>query len=878
MDYYCRRYNFSKPDVVYALSAAGRRGREEWEAVMYVGGRRIGIGTAPNKKTAQTSCYLDVTQYLESCDPDLWKTFMDASSKGKDLGMAPRVLMEMDDRLEDEIRDITVDIRKSSLWQNRPVSKAPALQAAASQATPRYRPPIPSQYLAEKSQRLLEKRKAYLANPSMAKMRDTRASLPVFTRADEILKHVRENEVTVCMATTGSGKTTQIPQLILDEYIDRGEGAKCNIVCTQPRRIAAISVAGRVAKERGEIAGRGSAIGYQVRFDSALPEENGSVTFCTTGVFLRRMQSALQDSGPARGMNMDDVTHIIVDEAHERDVDTDLLLVVLKRLLTDRKSRGKPLKVILMSATIDPTLFQQYFPDVHGRPAGVIEVPGRSFPVTKRFMDDFVPELARNPAYSRVFSDNTVQKYIQQELPGFAASGSGRAAAPADEDAPLRLEDADVPFPLVALTIAHVMKQSQDGHVLVFLPGWDEIQGVNRALLDRTWNLGIDFADASSISIHLLHSSIPVAEQQLIFDPPPPGVRRIILSTNIAETSVTIPDVVYVVDVAKLREVRYDPQRYMSSLVCAWVGSSNLNQRAGRAGRHRSGEYFGILSKKRHGQLATHQIVEMQRTDLTNVVMHVKALDFPGMAVEDVLAACIEPPEYQRIAAAMEDLRVVGALDEKENLTSLGRVLLQLPIEVHLGRMLLFGSFFRCVDQALTLAAIMSNRDPFLAPLLMKAQAQAVKDSWSSKDYRSDILATLRAFNQWSEMQTRGRVYEANRFASDNFLSKPTLLQMLDVKRHLLHSLYQTGVLDISAAGRAQVVSRGKDVHIPPELNQNGESYPLLVALIASASQPKFAIRTSQSSYRTNKDKVGFICRVEGQVLMLFKDGHDTPF
>ncbi|KAI0033180.1 P-loop containing nucleoside triphosphate hydrolase protein [Vararia minispora EC-137] len=853
MDYYCRRYNFSKPDIVYAESPP-RRGVSGWEAVMYVGGRRIGIGVGGTKKEAQTNCYIDVTQYLESCDPELWRTFTVDASKGKDLGLAPRVFMDMDDRLEDEIREITVDIRKSTLWQNRPISKAPVVDPTSAKAIPRYRPPIPAQHLSDKSKRLRERRQAYLSNPSLAKMRETRASLPVFTRADDILKHVRENDVTVCMAATGSGKTTQIPQIILDEFIDRDEGAKCNIVCTQPRRIAAISVAQRVAAERGENVGRGS-IGYQVRFEAALPEDHGSVTFCTTGVFLRRMQSALQDSGPVRGMNLDDVTHIIVDEAHERDVDTDLLLVVLKRLLADRKAKGKPLKVILMSATIDPTLFQRYFLDEQGQPSGVIEVPGRSFPVQKHFMDDFVPALSQDPAYRKVFDELSVSRYVAQELPHLntqVPSAEGDAT-------PLRDDDLEFPASLVALTIAHVMQKSEDGHVLVFLPGWEEIQSVQRALQDRTWGSNIDFNDPHSISIHLLHSSIPVAEQQIIFDPPPAGVRRVILSTNIAETSVTIPDVVYVVDSAKIREVRYDPQRHMSSLVASWVGSSNLNQRAGRAGRHRPGEYFGILSQKRASQLATHQVVEMQRTDLTNVVMHIKALDFPGMAVEDVLAACIEPPEALRIVAAMEDLRVVGALDEQQHLTSLGRVLLQLPIEVQVGRMLLFGCFFRCVDKAVSLASILTNRDPFLAPMLLKAKAQAVKDSWSPSDYRSDILATLRAFNTWSEMQTRGRYMEANRFASDNFLSKPTLLQMLDVKRHLLHSLYQAGILDISAAGRAQVSSRGKEIFIPPELNQNGDSYPLLVALIASASQPKFAIRTSAHSYRTQKDKMVMI-------------------
>jgi HrpA-like RNA helicase len=410
---------------------------------------------------------------------------------------------------------------------------------------------------------------------------------------------------------------------------------------------------------------------------------------------------------------------------------------------------------------------------------------------------------------------------------------------------------------LIALAICHVLQKSEDGHVLVFLPGWDEIQALNRQLLERKMSLPL--YDRTRYSIHVLHSSVPIVEQQLIFDPPPPGIRRIILSTNIAETSVTIPDVVYVVDTAKVKEQRYDPTRHMSSLVSAWVGSSNLNQRAGRAGRHRPGEYFGILGRRRVEGLHPYQVVEMKRVDLTNVVMHVKALDFPGMAVEDVLAAAIEPPAPDRIRAAMLDLQMVGAIDDKQNLTPLGRVLLQLPVDVQVGRLVLYGSFFRCLDQALTLAALMTNREPFVSPIHLKAEAAAAKSSWSLPDFRSDALAALRAYNVWWSMQSRGEYASANRFCSDNFLSKPTLLMIDRIKKQLLTSLHHVGVLDVSAGGGVEPLGRGGSVAVPPELNVNGDSQPLLAALIAIASQPKFAIRTGESTFRTKLDKVSYI-------------------
>ncbi|PCH33638.1 nucleoside triphosphate hydrolase protein [Wolfiporia cocos MD-104 SS10] len=872
MDYYCRRFSFAKPEISYS-TLRPRQGVTAWQAEMSVGGRRIGFGKGMNKKQAMYACYVDVTQYLEQCDPKVWTEFLQDARTGKDLGLAPRVLFQIDDALQDKVEDLCKDIKLSSLWKNASEHPNPqdagAVAPASIPTEPRrpYRRVVSEEWLKTRSEELEQRRQAYLADPDMMKMRRQRAALPVYTKADELLTHIRENEVTICMAATGSGKTTQLPQLILDDMIARGEGAKCNIVCTQPRRIAAISVADRVAKERGERAGRGSSIGYQVRFESNLPDEHGSVTFCTTGIFLKRMQSALE-GGPSVGRSLDDVTHVVVDEVHERDVDTDLLLVVLKRLLADRKARGKPIKVVLMSATIDPTLFQQYFPNEQGQPASVLDIPGRAFPVNKNFINDYVHELYKAPGSQWVFQEESVQKYLVQQMGSEApvmsiSRNPSRSATPISTGEVSLEEDLELPAPLIALTIAHVLKNSEDGHVLVFLPGWDDITTVQKLLtVDGRPLWGLDFNDQSKFKIHLLHSSVPVLEQQAIFEPPPPGIRRIILATNIAETSVTIPDVVYVVDSAKVKEQRYDPERHISSLVSAWVGSSNLNQRAGRAGRHRPGEYYGILSKKFADSLHPHQTVEMKRVDLSNVVMHVKALNFPGMTVEEVLAETIEPPPPDRVVHAMNALQMVGALDKDNNLTSLGRVLLQLPVDVQMGRLVLYGSFFRCLDQALTLAAILTNRDPFMAPMHLKTESAARKNSFSPEDFRSDALATLKAYNQWWDMQRRGSSSAAHRFLSENFLAKPTMLMIAKIKEHLFSSLQSIGVIDVSAGGVVSAPSgpkRGEAFYVPPELNRNGDSLPLLAALLAMACQPKFAIRTGERTYRTQTDKVVFI-------------------
>jgi HrpA-like RNA helicase len=865
MEYYCNRYKFGKPEIEFtsAQTRLAPRGFGKkkphteltWEAVMSVGGRKIGMGGGTNKKAAQVRCYLDVTQYLDSCDPQLWADFVEASKKDPSLslGMAPHLVFQMSDALDEEVQGLCTDIRHSLLLHNAPPANQ-ALQAPSQLPVwnaGRRRFNVTPDF-ARKSKLLQEQLEQYSIDPKLERMRNDRASLPVQSRASDILAKIEVNDVTIVMAATGSGKTTQVPQLIFDDYIHRGEGSQCNIICTQPRRLAAMSVAERVADERGQSLGHN--VGYQVRFDAKIPEPHGSITFCTTGIFLKRMQSSLGSTAhPDSVKSMDEITHIVVDEVHERDIDTDLLLVVLKRLLADRRARKKPLKVILMSATIDPTLFQSYFADDRGRPAPVAEVPGRTFPVDKRYLDDFIVQLRDGLQRHQggwVFQDSKVAEYITKELspnPANFVLTTGIAGG-----------ELEIPYPLVALTIAHVLRQSDDGHVLVFLPGWDEIKRVADILLDHSGQfplLGLNFSDASKFSIHYLHSTIPAAEQREVFNPPPPGVRRIILATNIAETSITIPDVVYVVDSGRVKEKRYDPDRHMSSLVSAWVGSSNIGQRAGRAGRHRSGEYFGLLSKMRLESLNPHQLVEMKRSDLSNVVMHVKALNLGE--VENVLAECIEPPGSDRIVAALETLHMLGAIDSHKNLTPLGRVLLQLPTDAAIGKLCLFGSFFRCLGSALTLAAVLTNRDPFLAPLPRKAEADAIKDSWSPRAFRSDPLAVVSAYNVWVEMYERGSHSQANQFCSDNFLSKPTLLQIKQVKESLLQSLDQAGVIAVSAGGNVGWL--GRRAEVPMALRENDHSLPLLAALIAMASAPNFAIRTSDKTCRTSQDKHVFI-------------------
>lgn len=344
--------------------------------------------------------YLDTASYLEGCDPSLWSAWEDKKrNKLVEKGdVQAHVVFEAPGEVEEELRDAVYESGKSELYKRaremvqREHEKAQRRKELALLAQRGLLPDSDDDrahvdrtaqmdldqdggggsaqqraadrrraFLDKKSATLLKRLQDYQASsdPSLVKLRTQRASLPVTSHASSVLAKISTSSsgVVVVLAATGSGKTTQLPQLLLDDEILAGRGAECNIVCTQPRRIAAISVAERVAKERGEAVGE--SVGYQVRFEAKPPKKDGSILFCTTGLFLRRMQADLEQAevvasgggatGPKRESFLDGVTHVCVDEVHERDVDTDLLLFVLRRLLWERRKQGKKeIKVVLM--------------------------------------------------------------------------------------------------------------------------------------------------------------------------------------------------------------------------------------------------------------------------------------------------------------------------------------------------------------------------------------------------------------------------------------------------------------------------------------------------------------------------------------------------
>jgi ATP-dependent RNA helicase DHX36 len=542
----------------------------------------------------------------------------------------------------------------------------------------------PSQ-LETKSERLLEKYERYNSSSETEQMRSQRAHLPLNQYADDVMKLFESSDVCVLVGATGSGKTTQVPQLLLNEAIQAGRGAECNVICTQPRRIAAMSVAKRVASERNEQLRE--HVGYQVRFGNATHEWGGSITYCTTGVLLRQLREGY---GALKG-----VTHVIVDEVHERDVQIDFLMVLLKRILEARR-RGEdvpPIKVILMSATIDTTLFRRYFGAAFDNgECPHIEIPGRMFPVEKFYLDDIQTMLNQYPGVKESLDrDPFTKKYIANEIEArkdinnvmkieeeeaevtgidWAKTGSEWER----EDADLTGDVTDQPDLLIANTIAHLCSKKDDGAVLVFLPGIREIVSLDKLLKSQKF-LGQDFTDESQYRVFMLHSSIPTMQQD-VFLPLKQG-RKIILATNIAETSVTIPEVAYVVDTCKHRENRFSQLRRSTALVCTWISQSSARQRMGRAGRVKAGEYYALVYPERHAALPTAENAEIKRTDLQTVCLDVRSYGIKE-PIADVLEECIEPPSSLAVITALKCLTNLGALDNDEDLTPLGSILSQL--------------------------------------------------------------------------------------------------------------------------------------------------------------------------------------------------------
>ncbi|KAH9746586.1 DExH-box ATP-dependent RNA helicase DExH5 [Citrus sinensis] len=628
-----------------------------------------------------------------------------------------------------------------------------------------------------RSLQLHDQQHSWQESPDGRKMLEFRRNLPAYKEKNRLLAAISQNQVVIISGETGCGKTTQVPQFILESEITSVRGAVCSIICTQPRRISAMSVSERVASERGEKLGE--SVGYKVRLEG-MKGRDTRLLFCTTGILLRRL---LVDR------NLKGVTHVIVDEVHERGMNEDFLLIVLKDLL----SRRPELRLVLMSATLDAELFSSYFGG-----ATVINIPGFTYPVRTHFLEDILDMTGY-----RLTPYNQIDDYGQEKMWKMSKQAPRKRKsqiASAVEDTlkaanfneyssqtreSLSCWNPDcIGFNLIEYVLCYICEKERPGAVLVFMTGWDDINSLNDKL-QANRILG----DPTRVLLLTCHGSMASSEQRLIFDEPESGVRKIVLATNIAETSITINDVVFVIDCGKAKETSYDALNNTSCLLPSWISKVSAQQRRGRAGRVQPGECYRLYPRCVYDAFAEYQLPEILRTPLQSLCLQIKSLRLGTIA--EFLSRALQSPELLAVQNAIEYLKIIGALDHNEELTVLGQYLAMLPMEPKLGKMLILGAIFNCLEPVLTIVAGLSVRDPFLAPMDKKDLAEAAKSQFSH-DY-SDHLALVRAFEGWKDAERGLAGYE---YCWKNFLSAPSMKVIDSLRKEFLSLLKDTGLVD----------------------------------------------------------------------------------
>ncbi|XP_076947486.1 DExH-box ATP-dependent RNA helicase DExH7, chloroplastic isoform X2 [Bidens hawaiensis] len=648
-------------------------------------------------------------------------------------------------------------------------------------------------------------------------MLKSRATLPIAELKGDILHLLKDNDVLVICGETGCGKTTQVPQFILDDMIEQGHGGICNIVCTQPRRIAAISVAERVADERCESSpgSKDSLVGYQVRLDSARTERT-KLLFCTTGILLRMIVG---------NKSFADITHVIVDEVHERSLLGDFLLIILKSFIEKQSAQRtqQRLKVILMSATVDSQLFSHYFGD-----CPVIHAQGRTHPVRTHFLEDIHENLdyrlaSDSPASLRsdtpkqkgaVVDNHRGKKNLVLSAWGDESVLSKGYSNPyyvpenyqtyseQTQQNMKKLNEDVIDYDLLEDLICHVDETYPEGAILVFLPGVSEIH----TLLDKL-AASYQFRGAASDWILPLHSSIASSEQKKVFLRPPDDIRKIIIATNIAETSITIDDVVYVIDCGKHKENRYNPRKKLSSMVEDWISRANARQRRGRAGRVKPGICFCLYTRYRFEKLMRpFQLPEMLRMPLVELCLQIILLSLGR--IMPFLQKALEPPTEEAITSAISLLYEVGAVEGDEELTPLGHHLAKLPVDVLIGKMMLYGGIFGCLSPILSISAFLSYKSPFIYPKDERHAVERAKlailtdksggtNDVDNADRQSDHLIMMIAYKKWDKILRENGSNAAERFCKSYFLSSSVMYMIRDMRVQFGTLLADIGLIEL---------------------------------------------------------------------------------
>ncbi|OJD14931.1 hypothetical protein AJ78_04770 [Emergomyces pasteurianus Ep9510] len=665
--------------------------------------------------------------------------------------------------------------------------------------------------------------------PSFASMESSRKTLPIWQFKQQILDTLTTNQAIIICSETGSGKSTQIPSFILENGLLSGHD--CKIYVTEPRRISAMSLAKRVSEELGEdknaVGTNRSLVGFAIRLESKISSSTRLI-FATTGVVVRMLE---------RPKDFQDITHLILDEVHERTIDSDFLLIILRRLMQERPD----LKLVLMSATVDAARFSNY---LYGAP--VLDIPGRTYPVEVKYLEDAIEVTQHHPNDDRLSaltddSEDQLDEGTEKPMGELASSLAGYSRQ--TRETVTGFDEYRLDYKLiVSLLSAIATKREFEQYsraILVFMPGMAEIRRLNDEIFSEP------LFNKSDWIIHALHSSIASEDQEKAFLIPPKGVRKIVIATNIAETGITIPDITAVIDTGKEKVMRFDERRQLSKLVESFIARANAKQRRGRAGRVQKGICFHLFTKFRHDQLLPEQQTpEMLRLSLQDLVLRVKICNLGE--VEQTLSEAIDPPLPKNIRRAIEALKEVKALTNTENLTPLGRQLAKLPLDVFLGKLIIYGVFFKCLDSAVSIAAILSSKSPFISSMSSSTQREPAKLAF--KRGNSDLLTVYNAYLAWKRHRSTPGMSEYT-FCRKNFLSPQTLLNIEDVKMQLLISIVDAGLLRLDPAEqesltRARFTGRQRQFFtVPKRIDINSENDLIVNSVIAWSFYPKLLSR-----------------------------------
>ncbi|KAJ2005998.1 DEAH-box ATP-dependent RNA helicase prp22 [Coemansia thaxteri] len=527
-------------------------------------------------------------------------------------------------------------------------------------------------------------------------IQDQRKSLPVYKLREMFVEAVDKHQFLVAVGDTGSGKTTQLTQYLYEEGFTR----RGRIGCTQPRRVAATSVAKRVAEEVG--CRLGTEVGYTIRYEDCTSPET-KIKYCTEGMLIREV---LLDSELKR------YSVIMLDEAHERGVNTDVLFGLLKETCRRRPD----LKVIVTSATLDAEKFSKYFNN-----CPIFTIPGRTFPVEV------------------LFSREPETDYLDSAL----------------------------------MTVMQIHLTEPPGDILLFLTGQEEIDTASEILYERIKALG---SMVPELIILPVYSSLPSDMQSRIFEPAPPGTRKIVISTNIAETSVTIDGIYYVVDPGFVKQKTYDSKSGLDQLVVTPISQAQAKQRSGRAGRTGPGKCYRLYTESAfRNEMLPNSVPEIQRVNLASTVLQLKAMGINDLIGFDFM----DPPPVQTLIASLELLHSLGALDSEGLLTRIGRKMAEFPMSPELAKALLASVELGCSEEVLTIAAMLSAEGTiFYRP----REKQAAADSKKAKFHQpeGDHLTLLAVYNSWSAAKF------SNTWCFENYLQYRRLRSASDIRKQMV--------------------------------------------------------------------------------------------